>query len=110
MLIYIICPFVFRMDPFSATVMCFSRLPARGVNSVCRWHVVFQPFACQECGKAYKSKTALRWHVRSHKTGNLFKCDKLVDWSLSLCLSLSAYLSVLQLARPLAQDWKPLQV
>ena len=74
-------------------VLCFSRLPARGVNSACHWYVVFQPFACQECGKAYKSKTALRWHVRSHKTGNLFKCDKLVALvslraSVSLCLPL----------------------
>ena len=41
-------------------------------------HSKEKPFACWECGKAYKSKTALRWHVRSHD-GKLFKCDKYVQ-------------------------------
>jgi hypothetical protein len=40
-------------------------------------HSKEKPFTCWECGKAYKSKTALRWHVRSHD-GKLFKCDKYV--------------------------------
>lgn len=38
-------------------------------------HSKDKPFTCNECGKAYKSRTALRWHVRSHD-GKLFKCSK----------------------------------